>query len=409
MAIPAINVLGNPNVTEGNFQIAIEDLRKSVIGSGKAYDSANTYSQYDTCVYSGVEYYSKINSNIGNTPAIGVNWGLVSELIKLVASPTTNALAKINADGTIKNSGIIEDTNGNVGIGVTPSAWNTSYKAVDIGLTGSIAYGYGELNLGANYYATGAGTYAYKYNGQSSRYVSVSGTHTWQTAPSGTAGNAITWTNAMTLNNLGKLNVEGSTSSISVNEGYLNTPAFVQCFNSSSVNNTYIQARNVADTTAVFASFISGIVKSAIYANGNFASATNSYGSTSDIKIKENVVETSDKLDKLMNVRVVNFNYIGDDQKQIGVIAQEVEKIFPGIVYETKDTEQVEVTKTRDITDEEGNVTTEEYTETETVETGEVTKNVKYSVIYMMMLKGMQEQQAIINDLKARIEALESK
>ena len=81
MAIPAINVLGNPNVTEGNFQIAIEDLRKSVIGSGKVYDAANTYSQYDTCVYGGVVYYSKINSNTGNTPAVGTNWGLIGDLI----------------------------------------------------------------------------------------------------------------------------------------------------------------------------------------------------------------------------------------------------------------------------------------------------------------------------------------
>ena len=49
----------------------------------------------------------------------------------------------------------------------------------------------------------------------------------------------------------------------------------------------------------------------------------------------------------------------------------------------------------------------EEYTEFETQETGEVTKNVKYSVIYMMMLKAMQEQQEIINDLKVRVEKLE--
>ena len=81
MAIPAINVLGNPNVTEGNFQIAIEDLRESVIGSGKAYDAANTYSQYDTCVSSGIVYYSKINSNTGYTPTVGVNWGLIGDLI----------------------------------------------------------------------------------------------------------------------------------------------------------------------------------------------------------------------------------------------------------------------------------------------------------------------------------------
>lgn len=81
MAIPAINVLGNPNVTEGDFQIAIEDLRKSVIGSGKAYDATNTYSQYDTCVSGGIVYYSKINSNTGNTPAVNANWGLIGDLI----------------------------------------------------------------------------------------------------------------------------------------------------------------------------------------------------------------------------------------------------------------------------------------------------------------------------------------
>ena len=95
MAIPAKNVLGNPNVTEGNFQIAIEQLRESVIGSGKAYDSTITYHQYDTCVYNSVTYYSKIYSNTGNTPAVGAIWGLVSELIKIIASPATNALVKI--------------------------------------------------------------------------------------------------------------------------------------------------------------------------------------------------------------------------------------------------------------------------------------------------------------------------
>ncbi len=90
MAIPAINVLGNPNVTEGNFQIAIEDLRKSVIGSGKAYDSSNTYSQYDTCVSGGIVYYSKIDSNTGNTPIVGVNWGLIGDLITGVVHNVEN-------------------------------------------------------------------------------------------------------------------------------------------------------------------------------------------------------------------------------------------------------------------------------------------------------------------------------
>lgn len=106
MAIPAINVLGNPNVTEGNFQIAIEDLRKSVIGSGKAYDAANTYSQYDTCVSGGIVYYSKINSNTGNTPAVGINWGLESDLLAAVTTSGSQTISglKTFSDGFVSIS-----------------------------------------------------------------------------------------------------------------------------------------------------------------------------------------------------------------------------------------------------------------------------------------------------------------
>lgn len=114
MAIPAINVLGNPNVTEGNFQIAIEDLRKSVIGSGKAYDSANTYSQYDTCVSGGIVYYSKINSNTGNTPSVGANWGLIGDLITGVVHNVGNE--SIDGTKTFTTSPIVPTptTTGNV-------------------------------------------------------------------------------------------------------------------------------------------------------------------------------------------------------------------------------------------------------------------------------------------------------
>ena len=114
MAIPAINVLGNPNVTEGNFQIAIEDLRKSVIGSGKAYDAANTYSQYDSCVYGGIVYYSKINSNTGNTPAVGTNWGLIGDLITGVVHNVGNE--SIDGTKTFTTSPVVPTptTTGNV-------------------------------------------------------------------------------------------------------------------------------------------------------------------------------------------------------------------------------------------------------------------------------------------------------
>ena len=119
-----------------------------------------------------------------------------------------------------------------------------------------------------------------------------------------------------------------------------------------------------------------------IRVDGNVLNYNNSYGALSDAKLKENVVDATPKLNDLCSLRVVNFNYIGDENKQIGLIAQEVEQVFPKLVDDTPDT------------DADGN------------ETGEVTKSVKYSVLVPMLVKAMQEQQEMISALEARIVAL---
>jgi hypothetical protein len=120
--------------------------------------------------------------------------------------------------------------------------------------------------------------------------------------------------------------------------------------------------------------------------SGNAQNTNNSYGGLSDIKLKENIVDATPKLEKLNQVRVVNYNLKDNsEQKLIGVVAQELEQIFPSMIDETPD---------RDV---EGN------------DLGTTTKSVKYSVFVPMLIKAIQEQQAIINDLKARIETLESK
>ena len=105
----------------------------------------------------------------------------------------------------------------------------------------------------------------------------------------------------------------------------------------------------------------------------------------------------------------------GEDKARIhyGTSAQEVIAVFAKYNLDAMEYGMVcydEWEEEPEVKDEEGNVITEakpesieEYTEIETQETGETTKNVKYSIIYLMMLKGMQEQQAIIDDLKARI------
>jgi len=102
------------------------------------------------------------------------------------------------------------DSSGNLGLGVTPSAW--ARKAIQIG---DAAEGYVGSNtrtgVFCNYYYDGAGKYI--GTGYATLYESssVNGAHAWFNAPSGTAGNAITFTQAMTLDASGNLGI-GTTS-----------------------------------------------------------------------------------------------------------------------------------------------------------------------------------------------------
>jgi hypothetical protein len=119
-----------------------------------------------------------------------------------------------------------------------------------------------------------------------------------------------------------------------------------------------------------------------IYSNGNIQNSNNSYGQLSDINLKENIVDATPKLDEINQVRIVNFNYIGDvdeetntPNKQIGVVAQELEEIFPGMVYECGDTETP-------------------------------TKSVKYSVFVPMLIKAVQELTQEVQTLKDQINGI---
>lgn len=103
---------------------------------------------------------------------------------------------------------------GNLGLGVTPSAWGGG-KSLQIG-GGSIwnAGNVGNIFAGANYYFDGTNR-RYIANGFATEYLGngSNGTHTWYNAPSGTAGNAVTFTQAMTLDASGNFLI-GTTTAV---------------------------------------------------------------------------------------------------------------------------------------------------------------------------------------------------
>jgi hypothetical protein len=83
------------------------------------------------------------------------------------------------------------DASGNLGIGVTPSAWNSSYKAIEFGSGNALmssSSGYSQAFYLNNAFYNTSGNYFYKNTQAAVMYQQNQGTHQWFNAPSGTAG-----------------------------------------------------------------------------------------------------------------------------------------------------------------------------------------------------------------------------
>jgi hypothetical protein len=149
--------------------------------------------------------------NSTNNTGAGLVFGSGTNLGRISTNGASTAMSfEINA---VEKARL--DSSGNLGLGVTPSAWNASFlgfqMAAGISLwtsktTNSVQSAYFSNNL---YYD---GARKYLNTGAAAEYVmNGAGAHQWFTAPSGTAGNAITFTQAMTLDASGNLGV-GTTS-----------------------------------------------------------------------------------------------------------------------------------------------------------------------------------------------------
>ena len=65
------------------------------------------------------------------------------------------------------------------------------------------------------------------------------------------------------------------------------------------------------------------------------------FNATSDIKLKENITTIESGLDKVCQLRGVEFDFKSNGQHSLGVIAQEVEQVLPDLVSEVDGTKTV--------------------------------------------------------------------
>ncbi len=293
---------------------------------------------------------------------------------------------------------VLQPDGGNLGLGVTPSAW-AAPAGIDIGAFA----GFGQRNdngwaVSAHnaYFATGA-TWRYKVTGLAAAYYGVgSGTHQWYTAPSGTAGNAISFTQAMTLDSSGNLLVGKTTSGANTDGSQIYPSGVVSLGHASGTV-----------TGTAYAAFG--------YANGNIGSITQNgttavaYNTTSDHRLKNNV-RTADAL-RFKDIRFVDFEWV-DGRHDCGVIAHELQAIYPDLVVGTKDETEVRTVELTPavpaVLDEEGNVVTPEVPAVTEEQTFDKHQQVNYIGLIPRMGTIVQQLMAKVEAMEAEIAALKA-
>ena len=223
------------------------------------------------------------------------------------------------------------DSSGNVGIGVTPSAWSGG-KALQIGARTSFADAYSSSTyIGNNWFTDGGNKYI--ATAPATLYaLTTSGQHQWFNAPSGTAGNTINFTQAMTLDASGNLLV-GKTASAATTVGF-------QVDGTGSLYSTMAASANTTSTLNVYST---GAANYRFYVGmgGTVYATSTTITGISDVRLKENIRDLDDGLDVVMALKPRKFDWKegkGADIKNArGFIAQEFETVLPDMIEEWRD------------------------------------------------------------------------
>ena len=313
---------------------------------------------------------------------------------KIIHAGDTNTAIRFPAADTVtvETAGaerLRVDSAGNLGLGVTPSAWTR--KALQIGdaTAAYVANGSGGATvIATNMFFDGANKYA--TTAAAARYSVGSGNHEWYIAPSGTAGNAITFTQAMTLDSSGRVGIGNSspdevlvvkTSAGNIKSSALNSGA--KWVGTNAANNAEAEfglqgnplvfltngseraridssGKLLVGTTSTFdnvsfllAQFEGGVATrinntastsqmSFFNPNGRvgFISTSGSattYSTSSDYRLKENVQPMQDALAVVAQLNPVTYTWKADGSDGQGFIAHELQAVVPDCVTGEKD------------------------------------------------------------------------
>ena len=279
-------------------------------------------------------------------------------------TPSTSA-----GNTTFTNPALNIDASGNVGIGQVPATdWSASYDALQVGAQGVMfahTSGGGDAStwITNNAYVSTGGWKALSTN-EASHYQQKNGGHSWSNAPSVSAGAGLSFTDRMRLDSVGTLMVDGTTK---VSHGQ-----FIPFQVGQGTNFFTIQRNNGIDVIEVTTKTDNTSTRTHYNlqnANGTVGTIQTqgsgvAYNTSSDYRLKENVDYDWDATTRLKQLKPARFNFIADADTTVdGFLAHEAQAVVPECVTGVKDAmkdEEYEVTAAvEEVTDDDGNVTTE--------------------------------------------------
>jgi hypothetical protein len=195
-------------------------------------------------------------------------------------------------------------------------------------------------------------------------------------------------TERMRINSAGEVLIGKTTGALTSN-GWALYPdeGSNYCFDMGGATNECFNYNNTGTGTYDVAFRYQATIKGYIRVN----STNTTYSTTSDYRLKENIAPMVGALEKVVQLKPVTYTWKADGSDGQGFIAHELQAVIPDAVVGEKDAVET-------YTDEEGNE-----------QTRIKAQGIDTSFLVATLTAAIQEQQTIINDLKARVEALEAK
>jgi hypothetical protein len=176
----------------------------------------------------------------------------------------------------------------------------------------------------------------------------------------------------------------------------------------------YMTTQN-ANTVPIYIANSGGVEIFGVDATGTIRSTNPSIEVLSDIRLKQDIIDASSQWDDIKSIKIRKYRLKDSVAKnpdapyQLGVIAQEVEQISPGLIGETRIREDYDEPVLDNFGVQVVNEDGEPVYNHKDRETGDSIKNVKYTIIYLKAVKALQEAMERIEALEEEVQKLKSK